>query len=330
MLQRGFAAKSGKQNYIYAYGKTGEPQKKNTKDFGNEELFYGPEGSTADENITDFELRMERHIQAARRAPNGQVLDSEKMAAFVGHLEMRSLFLRSEMIRLSDEMINNLRFHLSSPRQAERLLVRHLKSHPELITNELDKLKLLPRERALAEDYTSTNLATVIEEFAPVMAAQASVFFSTMGATLIEAAKQAHIKALEQDFFTVERVEIYKGWSFFVQQYHEDVLVLPDTALAFLGKSECAPFRERASRFSQVIVPVSDKTVIVGCAKKSVRRTADELNRILASCSYLAYAARYDTSELRKLSRRIGKNAELISKNDLRRIFSFESLLGSM
>lgn len=327
MLQRGFADRDGKQHITFAYGKLGDPERKNTKDFGAEEFFYGPEGSAADENITDFELRMERHIQALRRAPDGHQVDSAKMAALVSHLEMRSFFLRSEMIRVSDEMLVALQHHLSSPSKTIRLMSTYLENHPELVAKEIDKLNLQPEGRALAEAYADSKLPSLIEQAAPGLAKQAAAVFGTMGPAMIKAAKEGHIKALENDFFTVERVGIHSQWSFFVKRYNGERLILPDTALAFLGKTGCSPLSQKGSNFQEVIVPVSDQVALIGCSKKPIFRTSDAVNRILASCSYQGFAAREDLVSLRKLARRIGKNAELISKSELRRIFSFDAML---
>lgn len=330
MLQRGFAAQEGRQHYTFAYGKSGIPERKNTKKFGSEEFFYGPEGSAADENITTFELKMERHIQTLRREKDGYQADSHIMAAFVSHLEMRSLFLRSELIRVSDEMLVALQHHLSSPAKTSRLMSTYLKNHPELVAKEIDKLNLSPEGRALAEGYAESKLPSLIEQAAPGLARQAAAVFGAMGPAMIKAAKNGHIKALESDFFSSERVDIHKQWSFFVKRYDNERLILPDTALAFLGKNECAPFSQKGSNFSEVVVPISDQVAVVGTSKGPIHRSVDAINRVLASCSYQGFAARHDDYALRKLSRRIGKNAELISKGQLRRIFSLNSLFDGL
>lgn len=327
MLQRGFAEREGKQHYTFVYSTCGDPERKNTREFGVEEYFYGPEGSVADENITDFELRSERLIQALRRAPDGHQADGDAIAALVNHLEMRSFFLRSEMIRLSDEMMGALKGHLSYPSKIKALIVAYVKKHPGLLEGEIDKLKLLPEDRNLAEGYADSKLPSLIEQASPSLAKQFTEILTALGPEMVNAAKNAHIRLLERDFFTVERNQLYKRWSFFVRRYEGGGLILPDTAVAFLSDERCAPFSQKGSAFTDVVVPLSDQVAVIGTSKKSIDRPLDVLNRILASCSYQAFAASHDVASLRKLTRRIAKNAELLTKGELRQIFSFQDML---
>lgn len=234
------------------------------------------------------------------------------------------------MIRVSDEMVHAMQEHLSSPAKAHKLMARHLKKYPELLSQEIDKVNLSSEDRPLAEHFAASQMPKLVAQAAPEMAEEALTALRALGPAMVKMAKDAHKKALEEDFFRAGRADIHKRWSFVVKRYDEDRLVLPDTALAFIGPRECAPFSQKDSNFSHVFVPISDQVVVVGFAKHPDHRSADALNRILASCAHESFAARSNTPVFRRLCKRIGKNAEMISKSQLRRIFSFKHLLEGM
>ena len=134
LLQRGFGEKRGKGHWPVVYHRDRVSNDSSTAKIGSADRFYnnGPDAS-ADVMLTDFEASIQREIQKLRLLDNGTPVDTEFADNFVTHLEMRSLFLREELSRIGELLIEGLMDVFNSKTKARLLLESYFEHNPNKI-----------------------------------------------------------------------------------------------------------------------------------------------------------------------------------------------------
>lgn len=327
MLQRGFSFKERSDNHIWVYRKGIEPEQTVTRKFGQLNNFYGPEGSEADDNITSFENATQSFIQDARKMDNGQIVDENISAALVAHLEMRSLFLRDEISRLGERVVSFIRDCMASPKHYQALMCAYIKNHPEILDAEMDKASIDGAMRPLIRDLFMQAAPGLIRESAPEIANFSNMLFDRIVADISEITKSAHNKALLGDFSEIKRAHSHRSLTFSILRSPHSDLILPDTSLTFFTRTGCAPVSDKDDRVEAVVVPLSVDVAIIGKRDPSFQREMPTIQRALASCSYEAFLSPRKGDDLINLSRRISKNARLLTETEIRSIVRFDKLL---
>lgn len=326
MLQRGFGTKRGKYHHIWMYDQSGEARQTSTNKFGSDDFFYGPEGSEADKNITAFENSAQELVHIARNAAPGYNLDSSDVAPLIAHLEMRSAFLRTEISNIGRVVFETLKDHFTSEKHVQDLLRAYLKNHPELLDDVLAEHKVPVDARQTTLTLVDLALPELIRRGGKEIVGLMNTELDPFIRSLSEVAKQAHIKSLRESFEQSPRVNLHSQLEYFTHEAEGD-FILPDTTLAFALSSGCAPFTQKKDQIEQVILPVSSKSAIIGLRKGAALRTGASINRMLASCSYQNFIAKQQLDCFSQLAHRIGRNAELVSKSEMKRIVSFDDLM---
>ncbi|WBU51882.1 hypothetical protein [Paracoccus sp. SCSIO 75233] len=325
MLQRGFASREHGEHHVWVYRKDCAAKRTVTRKFGQDSYFYGPEGSAADLNITDFENRVQSHIQDARAAEDGTKVDSDIWAAIVSHLEMRSLFMREIMSQIPERFAKAIAGYLQSPEIREQIMTAYLRN-PENVETLASEIGLPAEQISLFLDAPGA-LPALIAGGANDLADNALPFLSFLQEILPKKMKQTHNQALERDFAFSERADSHALLKYTVRQYDDGPLILPDTTLAFFSRKGCRPTWRRDDRIDAVVVPISTSTAVVGCVHGNFVRDAETIRRALASCAYQAFLAKDLTEANSRLSRRISTNARLYSDVEYRRATSLEHFL---
>ncbi len=330
MLQRGFSFTDKGPDQIWVYSKDASPEQTVTKKFGKDDYFYGEPDVGADKNITDYENSVQSFIQEVRQSPSGTDLSSEVCGALVAHLEMRSNFLRSQIAEVADAALSLLKEAFSSPASFQKMMLQSFTTiEPEI-------------EARLAASNASEDDKRVLRALAPLILpyaiaeGHAEVSAPIVGAldefikSIPDLTKNAHINSLVSPFSEVDRARIHQKLSFSTYRLDNLNLILPDTCLAFLMKGKCAPVFQKGDNVESVIVPISSQLAIIGLAKGAFQPTGETINRALASCAKEFFIANNRTSELQRLSSRIGKNAVMLSKAEIKKIVSLRNLLESL
>lgn len=327
MLQKGFSWQEHGDHHVWVYRNSSEPKQTVTRKFGRVNSFYGPEGSAADTNITEFENSVQGFIQEVRGAYSGQEIDCDTSAAIVSHLEMRSLFLRDELSRVGERIMSTLRSYLTSERHAATLMSAFVKNHPEMIDEALVKAGIPAEMHSLARHVVTQNLPKAIGNGVDEMAVIAEMLFAPLLEVMADTAKNAHNQTLERNFAEAERTNAHRSMRYYVYRDDDGQLILPDTSLAFFKKNGCAPVSQKGDKIEGVIVPISRHVAIIGKAAPEFTRDGETIRKVLASCSYEAFLAAERSEDLRKLASRISRNAHLISEIEFKRIIRFRDLL---
>jgi hypothetical protein len=122
-IQRGFGVKRGKHFHIWVYQKDQKAYLTGTHKYGTVGNFLSEDSDTrADEILTAFENEIQGTIHSIRQMDDRTVLASDTIAPIVTHLEMRSLFLRTEMSRLGERLLSGITEIFSSEKNLKKLI----------------------------------------------------------------------------------------------------------------------------------------------------------------------------------------------------------------
>lgn len=330
MLQRGFSFTDKGPDQIWVYSKDADPEQTVTKKFGKDYYFYGEPDIGADKNITDYENSVQSFIQGARQSPSGTELNSEVCGALVAHLEMRSSFLRSQIAEVAEAALNQLKEAFSSPVSLQKMML-----HSSATIETEIEARLATSNASEADKRVLRALAPLILPSA-ISEGHAEVSTPIVGAldefinSIPDLTKNAHINSLVSPFTEVERARIHQKLSFKTYRLENPSLILPDTCLAFLMEGKCSPVSQKSDKVESVVVPISAHVAIIGLAKGAIHPTGATINRVLASCAKEFFISNSKTSELQRLSSRIGKNAVMLSEAEIKKTLSLRSLLESL
>jgi hypothetical protein len=136
-----------------------------------------------------------------------------------------------------------------------------------------------------------------------------------MSARLEQASKTGHIRALNQDLSPVVKVQRFEKLNFRIVNSGDNHLLLGDSAVIFhvCGDRSFKPILEKKDDLIAILLPISPRQVIVGCAENyapdfSVLRDA------IAGCSLEYFIADEITSDTEHLSWTISENSYLLTE----------------
>lgn len=326
-LQNGFSWKEHGDDQIWVYRKGTAAEQTITKKFGVDKKFYGDPDSESDKNITDFENSIQGFIQDARKLAGGTALDTEVCASLLSHLEMRSQFLRSEMLRLAERAVEFIDEQVASRVNFSKLISAYIQKHPEMLDAELEKAGIDHGMWPVLKEKFRQELPRLIKEshgnFSSVFE---GIFRAGLG-SLAEIAKNSHNKTLASDFLEVERTNFHRKLSFSVLESGSANFILPDTCVAFFMQSGCRPVSNKDDRVEGVVIPISKGRAILGRSDSTRIWDPSTIRRALASCAFEAFVSHENNGDLQSLASRIGKNALMISEAQVSRIFQFDRLV---
>lgn len=327
MLQRGFGEKRGKDHHVWVYEKGKQPRQTSTRKHGQEKFFYGPEGSTADQNITDFEGVAQSLVHFARSADEGEMLPNAEVASLVAHLEMRSSFLRMEISRMTERMVAEFDRVFKTDQELEQRLLRTITRSPIWVERQLEEFGLKGEAKELAKAFLATNLEDLGAGLGKDFREEVRKTFGVSREVWLENAKKAQLKTLEVDFASVERTKAYQDFRFTVRDFPSSNLILPDTCLALLKAKGCTPFSQKQDDLRYLVLPVSTSKAIIGRKAGEGHRADATIIRALAGCSFESFLASRNTVATKRLANRIGKYASLLSDLEIRNAVDLSDFL---
>lgn len=317
MLQRGFATERGKDHQVWVYSKDQPPRQTVTRKFGMEKFFYGPENSQADRNITRYENDNQSTIQQLRLLPNGEKVDNEFSATLISHLEVRSAFLREEMVTSFKKGMSGLGSILQKPDQLRTLYKKYLEANPEELEAFLRRNFIPDNKKAQAKRLIDAALDNMSDEAILASMGPAASMLRALTQTISEVAKDAQNRVLAENASGHVRMNLYRNFTYRIFRPNSGQLILPDTTLCFTKVGGAAPFAQERDTLEGVVLPLSSSVAIVGSKSEETSFNLKTLNRLLAACSFKSFIAKNDEKEFRSLSDRIGKYAKLIDDKAL-------------
>ena len=327
LMQRGFGTRRGSDHQIWVYEKDARPRMTVTRNYGAQNGYLSnADDHSADHLLTDFEQVAQSHVQDARSAPDGHLLDSNVWAEIVTHFEVRSLFLRNEVSRVGEHALSEIDSLLSSPQKLAELMKAYVAANQQEIENFLSAPSANSADRQIVQTMVDIWLPTLLQkgavETAPLMAAILSQFTKNCA----ELAKSSHIKSVLKGFSDLERTAGHKNFQYTVERLQEEVL-LPDTCIAFFKQKGLSPITQKDDKVHSIVLPISKNVIVHGYKQTPAKLDRKTLLRALASVSYQGFIANDLSQEYCGLTRLIGKNACIISTSEIRKVLSFQSML---
>ncbi|KPP87794.1 MAG: Protein of unknown function (DUF4238) [Rhodobacteraceae bacterium HLUCCO07] len=322
LLQKGFGNEKKKSVQVWVYRKDKLPFPTSTANFGAERDFYiEGEDRLVDDLITEFEGEIGNFIQSMKSGDQQALEDRSTIASILAHLEMRSKFLREEMMFVSNVLFEELRLYLRKPQNMLRYLRSAAANNPEVIQNGIDELGLNDEQRILANAWVEANLDRFLEDNSTQFMAKFQPFLGILIDRLGEAVKGGHLKALRKDVREIGRRKAYLELSYRMVNFEEPGLILPDTMVSFLKRDgRVTPFLENTDTVEEIYLPLTSHKALHGYMRDPACRELNTVNRILASCAGQSFVAQENDVKFRALTSRIGKNAQMISKAELRKV----------
>lgn len=325
-IQRGFSVEEYNDNHIWIYTRDSAARKSVTRTYGQQKFFYGEQNSAADQNITDLESRLSGLITAARSSKDGAVLDTSLVAPLISLLEMRSAFIRAEMSRMSQRLLEELKKALSSKKSISALVKSYLQNHPNFLDDSIKKLGPNVVDQELIKLFVEIQMPSLIENASKSLAPNLNNAFSLLQKEMADIAKNSHIKALESDILNVDRTRLHSLMTYKIARFSKDCLVLPDTGIAFLTENGVRPLSQKSDRAEIVFIPISSNMMILGSDGPTIDRSIDTINRILASCSFESFISKHISEECKRNAKRIGVNAKLLSDSEIKKILNLSRI----
>lgn len=320
LLQRGFGERRGRDHHVWVYSKDKIAEQTATRLFGAEKYFYGPEGSQADINITEYENETQSVIQDIRKLPDGATVDPEFAAILISHLEMRSSFLREDASEKMQRMMTELLEGFSSPSDLRDMMSKQLVTDPKILNDVLSKLLIPQSERGNFLELAKLAVRTMPND--EILKSFSSGFgaFSNLIDIFPEIVKEGQNKALSVGAIHPDRADLHRHRNYSVFRIESGEFILPDTTLAFIKKEGAAPFVDKDNNAEAVILPISNNVAIIGRTHKGTEYSVKTINRVLAGCSFRAFIAKERDPRLQGLTRRIGKYARLLSEKEVKKM----------
>lgn len=142
-LLRGFASRrKGKKVFTWIYRRNSKPFESSIRNIAVSKHFYGKDGETADDTITEQENDLAVLVNHLRDS-SGPV-NTDGLPALIIHLITRTKVLRDNFESASDAMIAELQHYMEQPENMKGLLLRRVKGEVDKILKENRVLNVLP------------------------------------------------------------------------------------------------------------------------------------------------------------------------------------------
>lgn len=322
LLQRGFSVER-KPNYntVYAYSKNKDPFLVGTRNYGAERDFFDFEpGEGADVIVSKTENELQglvRHLQNDGLVSSEQ---TEEVAILIEHLETRTKFFRQHLAETVVDMTAELGKWFSDPNIFRKLLAKFASENVEKITSSFEGQVENPNTRTAIAEFVVDNLENIDLEIFKSASDDTMNSLRYFAGMISELSKKAHIESVLRKSSDSARVRRYKGLKYRVATGFDGRLICPDTMVSFLTDRKPKPFLDKPDHLEAVWLPLTSDLMLIGETGARVDRDIQTVQHILASTSFSGFIAKYDTKELRSLSPRIGRNAQIISAEELKSI----------
>ncbi len=323
LLQRSFATTVKKSSQVWVFSKARPNFPTNTINFGVEKDFYAEGGDfSADDELTQIEIGLAPFISALRQGDLEALQDKKTISFLIAHLEVRTRFIREEMSNLLGNLVSIFEAWASDPDHMRRLLVSRLKEEPDLLGDLVKKEFGNTIEANALTSFAIENVESLIDTL--LAKGNNSIFepIPQLKEKLGESIRGKHLAILRESSSGLKRSSKYEELSYQLVNYGDGDLILPDTMLAFLSPTKVSPFCDGGEmvKINTILIPLASDKLLVGSSAGHEVRSADQVCRILASCSLESFIAKYNEPRFDRLKSRIGKNARLMSSTELNSI----------
>lgn len=328
-LQKGFYSKKKEKSsttyyYTWVYTKDKNPYESNMINIGLEKYFYGdPSSSTADDRITSAENRYSPFLRSLRQANQNEVVNSVECANFIGHMFIRSKFLRETVVEVGSTFQKIVKKELNKPKEFENNTISLIRNNRKHFANKIKELlpsELSKEERFLITKKLLDNPQKLASALGPSLWYQVINYSDEIQKQMPEMVKNSHNQVLEINTVSKAFTEITEEFSWNLLVYHYHTFILGDVGVIcrFMKNRELEPLMSFKNNLESVYLPISKKHLLVGSSQniESPIPSPHEINEAIVKLSRNYFISSINTPEMRQLTKILGKKSSVITTND--------------
>ena len=330
LLLKGFASrKKEKKAWVFYFRKDAPGKEVSVRDVGKEADFHGsPRDSDLEGRMASVETIFAPYVARWREGKFLPEVDEEIIAQFIGHLSIRTRSVREAFSGgaevLMDELLRRFEggeFNPFRHPDIESEMMKRMSKKPQF--SQLAKQK--PREfKALVRaSIAQLNRSGKPTEWIRQMAEGARAAINVK-----ESVARGHIKSLTENQIPTVRVQLLRSLTWSVVNTQQIEMILGDVGAIAKGTGDAQfqqPLALDFDKLSIICCPIGRKSVLVGRATGSDHSiSANEINQASAELSREFFIAAERNERFDDFQRNIGKRAEVMSQEDIRKLIPTE------
>lgn len=324
-LQMGFISRQKKkQFYTFVYHKNREPFECNLTNVGLENDFYGnPQECEADENITKSETIYFKFIESLRKIGENTDLNAEECSAFLSHMYIRGKSTRTSIQEMGETFYsaskNKIRkfpdqkaFFLHLVKTNRKEIAKQLLTELPSNLNNLQKMLLtkhcLDKPEAWIEQVSGKDLSGITSDFDQIIQ------------NIPNISKESHYKALEECTTSTGVTQKLKLFNWHLLCHNESDYIFGDVGPICWNDNE-GKFKKLIfinNEISNIFMPISKNQLLTGNKESTHRKipNVNEVNEAIAKLSREFFICPSNGSEIKKISKHIGKEGDLVGEEE--------------
>lgn len=328
LFQRGFLIPgAGDAERIFVFRKGGASFPSNINRSAAESYFYSEpstDGSkTLDDELTDYEGRLDGLVQALRSVPIGEMADPETAAEVIAHLTTRNAHLRGAFAHGITSLAEGARLAFSDEDNVRRMVGLDEPAVTDTFREHLgNALAKEPAVEALGIPpaiLEKLAFAAIREGFSPFFAEQLPNIEAMLGLLsggAKDQAREGHRKALAKSTVPDIRVAMLSDFTWQIVAASGD-LILPDcVALAIEEGGDIHPLMMASPKaIMTALLPLTSHTLLIGRRGHDAEIDASSFNRSAAECSHTYFLCASQTPEPADLAGLIGQRSVSVVDN---------------
>lgn len=303
---------------VFVFRRGRQPFTSNIDRAAAESFFYSELSQTGtktlDDEITDYEERLDALVKQLRALPSGAVADAKVAAEVVAHLVTRNAHFREAAAYGFKRLVAGASEAFNSEEFVRRLLgingptvTDTFRKHFSDLLNRNPSIAALGIPPNILEQLAfaaiSGGFSTLFEQQQPLIQG----LLNDLGNEAKRLAREGHQKALPESIVPAIRVEKLGVFDWRIVGSQDD-LILPDCiAIAKEANKEFFPLMMANSDLIElVLLPLTSRTLLMGARDQGCNFDPVDFNQCAAACSHTYFLSASNAAALRSMIDHIG------------------------
>ena len=325
-LQKGFASRlTTKDTYCWTFSIGKEAYQANIKNIGIENLFYSVTSETElDDKITYEEANVYVPLIDRLRTNEFGDHDIEPICEMLAHFEIRGQHLRANANLLFSDSMTAFLDIFSDPIKLSNILTKVIAPESKIFIKALEKAGLSQELFQFMLQSEPDLLAPMQLNITKIITQEIALQRETLPKLLAEAAKNSHIKVLNETIAPKLRVARYANLDFTVVEYPSGDLPLGDSIVIFYieGDRSYKPFLDKDDHLIEVILPLSSRLYLRGLLRDKEPAAHPDLGLEIARCSQEYFISSMHNARTLQYQKEIGINSHWLDSENIPKIFA--------
>lgn len=332
-LQKGFISHTENDNFFtWVFRKDRPPFNSNLRQVGLEKLFYTEDKDwTLDNIITEQEKVFSSTILDIRINNSINNYSSTELATLIAHFEVRTRHFRESFLNSAQYVSNKIIKCLENDEIFTNFIFQHFKKNPSLLRDalvkELQELSISKGDKdlickSIIPHINVENLHKLVPNIS--LSSVLTSIKSLLVNGLVLTIKHGHIQALIQEDSRPEiKIDLYSKLNYSLIANEQINFPLGDSIVLFkmANTNSFKPLYQESDNIQAIILPISSNMLLLGSAENYCLDIENIPNEIV-SCSLEYFICCEQTEKYINLSKNIGSNAELITKEEMNKLIS--------